>query len=306
MPLTLSAFWKFTRPHTLYGTAISLLGVYLLFCAETGSNFVQGLTALLVAEGSCLCANVYIVGLNQLTDVAIRINKPYLPVASGEITERTGAVLVSVLLAVALVVAGWANRFLLATVAMSALIGTAYSLPPLRLKRFALFASLCIFSVRGLIVNLGIWCYLLEWTGRPIVLAPSILILSLFVTLFTFVIAIFKDIPDTEGDSRYLISTFSVQLGRRFIFNLSSLLLVGNYLLAVLLAAFVLKPAGLFFLGTAHAVLAAFFLYRRRQVNLKDNQAVADLYQFIWKLFYLAYLIFPLAWWLGHSVGFPA
>ena len=42
-----------------------------------------------------LLVNVYIVGLNQLYDVEIdKINKPYLPIASGELSKRSGWLLV--------------------------------------------------------------------------------------------------------------------------------------------------------------------------------------------------------------------
>ena len=44
-----------------------------------------------------LMLNIYIVGLNQLTDVDIdRINKPYLPIAAGAFTMQTGLALVVV------------------------------------------------------------------------------------------------------------------------------------------------------------------------------------------------------------------
>ncbi len=45
--------------------------------------------ALTQALVSALLMNVCIVGLNQLYDVEIdRVNKPYLPLASGEMTMR--------------------------------------------------------------------------------------------------------------------------------------------------------------------------------------------------------------------------
>ncbi|BAC88224.1 homogentisate phytyltransferase [Gloeobacter violaceus] len=298
MPPTLRAFWKFTRPHTIYGTAASLVGIFLIASASLGAITAEGLAALLVAQVSCLCANVYIVGLNQLTDIKIdRINKPYLPIASGEISPRTGTALVGILGVAALVIA-LQNLYLFATVAASVLIGTAYSLPPLRLKRFALFASLCIFTVRGLIVNLGLWGYFLDGAGQPVQFGPAILCLSLFVTLFTFVIAIFKDIPDMEGDRRFAITTFSLRLGKRFVFDLSCWLLAATYLLVSALSTLFLSPAGITFLLVFHTAMLAVFFYRRGQVDLKDNAEITDFYQFIWKLYYVEYLVYPLTWWL--------
>ncbi len=297
MGLTLSAFWKFSRPHTIYGTSISLLGIFLIASAHIGSINANGLVALLIAEISCLCANVYIVGLNQITDVEIdRINKPYLPIASGEISAKTGTILVSLMMVTALAVALVQNRYLFATVLASVLIGTAYSLPPLRLKRFPLFASLCIFTVRGLIVNLGIYWYFQDISNQPLTLTPAIVCLSLFITLFTLVIAIFKDIPDMEGDRQFNISTFSLQLGKKIVFELSFALLVGNYLLITALGSFYLKPFNSLILITAHLMVLALFFYQRARVDLKSNDEIYDFYQFIWKLYYLEYILLPVIW----------
>lgn len=40
--------------------------------------------------------NIYVVGLNQLFDVEIdKVNKPYLPLASGKFSMATGIIIVS-------------------------------------------------------------------------------------------------------------------------------------------------------------------------------------------------------------------
>ena len=41
----------------------------------------------------------------------------------------------------------------------SAILGTFYSLPPVRLKRFPLLAALCIVAVRGTIINAGFYAH---------------------------------------------------------------------------------------------------------------------------------------------------
>jgi homogentisate phytyltransferase/homogentisate geranylgeranyltransferase len=38
---------------------------------------------------------------------------------------------------------------------------------------------------------------------------------------------------------------------------------------------------------------------RSQSVDLKHKPAIADFYQFVWKLFFLEYLIFPVACLLG-------
>lgn len=55
----------------------------------------QATSSLLQAMIPALLMNICIVGLNQMFDVPIdRINKPYLPLASGEFSMRTGTLLV--------------------------------------------------------------------------------------------------------------------------------------------------------------------------------------------------------------------
>lgn len=293
---SLSALWKFARPHTIYGTSISLLGVFLVASAGLEAIPLQNWVGLLVAELACLFANIYIVGLNQITDVEIdRINKPYLPLVSGELSRPSAIILVSILAVLALVISGAQNIYLFGTVLISMLIGTAYSLPPFRLKRFPLFASLCIFTVRGLVVNLGIFWYFRDLAGQPPLINPAIACLCLFVTVFTLVIAIFKDIPDIAGDRKYDIVTFSVQLGKKTIFNVSCWLLVLDYLLIPALAI-LWADANLPLLATSHLAILGLFAYRRARVNLDSDSEIYDFYQFIWQLFYIEYLILPLAW----------
>jgi homogentisate phytyltransferase/homogentisate geranylgeranyltransferase len=91
---------------------------------------------------ACLCGNVYIVGLNQLEDIEIdRINKPHLPLAAGEYTPRMAAMIVAIAGSLAILLAFLQGPFLLAMVSLSLGLGTAYSLPPIRLKRFSFWAA---------------------------------------------------------------------------------------------------------------------------------------------------------------------
>ena len=80
----LYSLWKFSRPHTIIGTSLSVLALYLLAFALTDSRITLAhLGQLLGAWIACICGNVYIVGLNQLEDVAIdQINKPPPPSSS--------------------------------------------------------------------------------------------------------------------------------------------------------------------------------------------------------------------------------
>lgn len=293
----LYAFWKFSRPHTIIGTSLSVLGLYLIAYATTSENskVLLSLWQLLGSWFACLCGNVYIVGLNQLEDVAIdKINKPHLPLAAGEFSKNTGQVIVAITGVLALLLAWLMGPFLLGMVSISLGIGTAYSLPPIRLKRFPFWAALCIFSVRGAIVNLGLFLHF-NWVlqGNQVV-PPSVWALTLFVLVFTFAIAILKDIPDMEGDRQYQITTFTIALGKERVFNLARWVLTLCYL-AIALTGLWLDSVNSVFLVSTHLGLLGLMWWQSFKVDLEDNSAIAQFYQFIWKLFFLEYLLFPAA-----------
>ncbi len=317
----LYAFWKFSRPHTIIGTSLSVLALYLIAIAISNPtlsrlpfDYAHGkptahshsitLTAsllpLLGAWIACLCGNVYIVGLNQLEDVDIdKINKPHLPLASGEFSRQTGQFIVAMTGILALVVAWLTGPFLLGMVAISLAIGTAYSLPPIRLKQFPFWAALCIFSVRGTIVNLGLYLHYSWALKQSQVIPPVVWVLTLFILVFTFAIAIFKDIPDMEGDRLYNISTFTIQLGSQAVFNLALGVITVCYLGIILVGVLHIASVNPIFLVIAHLALLVWMWLRSLAVDLQDKSAIAQFYQFIWKLFFMEYLIFPLACFLA-------
>ncbi|MBW4441763.1 MAG: homogentisate phytyltransferase [Plectolyngbya sp. WJT66-NPBG17] len=290
----LYAFWKFSRPHTIIGTTLSVLGLYLIVL---GSNrqLLPHPTLLIAPWIACICGNIYIVGLNQLEDIAIdKINKPHLPLASGEFSIWQGRTIVFLTGMIAIAVAISQSPYLFAMVGLSLAIGTLYSLPPVRLKRFPFWASLCIFTVRGAIVNLGLFLHFNQ--GFPI--PAKVWALTIFILVFTFAIAIFKDMPDTEGDRQYNIRTLTLKLGQRPVFNLARAVLTVCYL-SIVAIAFFLPGVNAPFLVLSHLMALSSMWLRSYKIDLKDKSEVTRFYQFIWKLFFLEYLIFPAACFLG-------
>ncbi len=289
-----AAFWQFSRPHTIIGTSLSVGGVYAIALSQGVQS--SSLLPVVGAWLACLCGNVYIVGLNQLEDVAIdKINKPHLPLASGDFSLGTGRLIVAVTGVLSLLLAGLLSPYLLGMVAISLAIGTAYSLPPIRLKRFPFWAALCIFTVRGAVVNLGLFLHF----SRSLSIPVTVWALTLFVIVFTVAIAIFKDIPDLEGDRQYQISTFTIALGQERVFNLARWVITICYVGMATFAVFWLSGVNTVFLVSTHLGLLGLLWWRSFQVDLLDKMAIADFYQFIWKLFFLEYMIFPAACLLG-------
>ncbi|CCQ51721.1 Homogentisate prenyltransferase [Crocosphaera watsonii WH 8502] len=76
-------------------------------------------------------------------------------------------------------------------------------------------AAFCIFTVRGVVVNLGVFLYFIHSFTSTSFLVPEVLILTAFVVIFTVAIAIFKDVPDLEGDQEYNITTFTILIGKK-------------------------------------------------------------------------------------------
>jgi len=293
------ALWKFSRPHTIIGTTLSALSLYTIAIAFSSLQPLEAIRMtradLLIAWFVCICGNIYIVGLNQLHDVEIdRINKPHLPIASGQFSPRMGWLIVLATGAIALIVPPFQSLALTVTVWLSLAIGTAYSLPPIRLKRYPLWASLCIFTVRGVVVNLGLFLHFYGRMSKPLSVPTAVWILTLFVLVFTFAIAIFKDIPDLEGDRRYNITTFTVQLGKQAVFNLARWVLTACYV-GMILTSLVLPTLNSSIVVLSHGFILILLWLRSTQVDLDDTAAIARFYQFIWKLFFLEYLIFPIA-----------
>jgi homogentisate phytyltransferase / homogentisate geranylgeranyltransferase len=292
----LVAFWQFSRPHTIVGTSLSVTALF----AIASTNFFDlslDLSLWLWALIACFAGNIYIVGLNQLEDIEIdKINKPSLPLASGDLSIQAAWIIVAITGLASVAIAFTQGIFLLLTIVASLIIGTAYSVKPIRLKRFPFWASVCIFSVRGIIVNLGLYLHFSPQVSIP----ARVWLLTLFVLIFTYVIAIFKDMPDIEGDRKFNVATLSINLGQITVFNLSRQILVVLYLgmSIVSLSGWITNINSLLVVIT-HVFLALIMWSRSLSVDLSDRAAITSFYQFIWKLFYLEYIIFPIACLVG-------
>lgn len=293
----LSQLWKFSRPHTIIGTTLSVLALYTIAIATTDSSISQlNPLQLLGTWIACILGNIYIVGLNQLYDIEIdRVNKPDLPLASGKLSIVQGKWIVGITGICGIAIGAFLGKWLLGTVLVSLAIGTAYSLPPIRFKQYPLLAAICILTVRGCIVNLGLFSHFnLTLTGTEIV-PPTIWVLTSFILVFTIAIAIFKDVPDLEGDRQYQIQTFTMVVGKSNIFYLTRWAITIAYLGTIIAGLLILPTVNIWFLVISHTGLLGLLWWRSQDIDLEDKGAIADFYQFIWKLFFLEYAIFPIA-----------
>ncbi|KAL9442383.1 hypothetical protein AB3S75_020814 [Citrus x aurantiifolia] len=294
----LDAFYRFSRPHTVIGTALSIVSVALLAVEKVSDISPLFFTGVLEAIAAALMMNIYIVGLNQLSDVEIdKVNKPYLPLASGEYSFKTGVLIVASFSIMSFwlgwIVGSWPLFWALFT---SFVLGTAYSinLPLLRWKRFAVAAAMCILAVRAVVVQLAFYLHMQTHVyRRPAVFSKPLIFATAFMSFFSVVIALFKDVPDLEGDKTFGIRTFTVRLGQKRVFWTCISLLEVAYTVAILVGATSPFAWSKLITVLGHSILALILWNRAKSVDIGSKTAITSCYMFIWKLFYAEYLLIP-------------
>ncbi|PXF46739.1 Homogentisate solanesyltransferase, chloroplastic [Gracilariopsis chorda] len=250
---------------------------------------VMGLLALLLG-------NAFIVGINQIYDVRLdKINKPFLPLASGEMKQSVawGIVVSSGLLGLAIVRAFF-SRLIFGLYAFGMSFGALYSVPPFRFKRYPPLAAITISCVRGFLMNFGVYHATKSALGVPFAWSPPITFLAAFMTVFACVIAVSKDLPDIKGDEIEGIPTFASKMGPERMVKFVVALLLMNYGGAIVTGLF--APPGAFrryVLLFGHVALASWLLRYRRNIDPSNHTSIKAFYAFIWKLFYAEYLLFP-------------
>ena len=345
----LSLIWRFSRPHTLIGSTISILSLLILviYCtpppiytglpnaiangeiaidstktefntiSESAYTLVPGLDALkpkLPAYKSaivgfipvlnnkinaiaalffptlfaCLLCNIFITGLNQIVDLDLdKINKPQLPLASGELSMQNGKIIVYSSGIISIFTAWLIQPFLGYLITSIAIIGALYSLPPIQFKKYHIWAASAIAIVRGPLINAGISIHFATLLyGWPLIQMNWLLPLVLFVTAFSLGIAWFKDIPDTLGDEKFGFKTLPLVWGKTSAFLSGVVLVSGAYL-------FMAWQMPNFLAKIAHLIAMIIFIGCAIKVDLDNPASVKSFYMFYWGLFFLEYAMLP-------------
>lgn len=289
-----SIAWRFSRPHTIIGSLLSTWSLYFMSAypqAEVKNQIELFLLTLISAIG----CNLYIVCLNQITDIELdKLNKPHLPLASGEISRSTARVIITVSAFVSVISAYLAGWLMFALVLIVGALGTAYSVPPLKFKKHHLGAAFSITLVRGVLVNILMFLHF-QWEIAdtlefPLYMWP----LVLFMILFSIGIAWLKDIPDIKGDRNHGIETLAVNLGSRWVFRGAISLVSFSYLMLVLWGFVGLPGFNKVFLSSFHFVVWVLFLLGSLKANPFIKKDVKVFYRFYWVLFFVEYLFYPL------------
>ena len=242
--------------------------------------------------------NVAIVGINQVYDKKLdRVNKPYLPMASGAFSSDMALSVIAVSTTASFMIGVWSgSSALMWALVISLLLGIVYSVdaPGLRWKKSPFLAATCVLFVRAVIVQLGFFAHALGRELTDFNFPINLWCAIGFMTVYGIVIALFKDLPDMEGDMKQNVRTLSVRLGPSFVFNLCLALLSVAYGTAVFMSVAHAPTMMSRVVGAVHSVVIVTLLAASRRVNVASSESLYDYYiRFIWKAFYLEYFLLP-------------
>lgn len=282
---------------------------------------------------AALHSNVFITGLNQLSDIEIdKVNKPYLPLvccaneypthhalhllatdvndcwlqASGDFSVGFGIAVVTVHgIASVAIATGFGTTPLLYTVLASNVLGVMYSLSCgglpycCRCKRYPTVAAGFIVIVRSMLVQIGFHNHLRavlgRWTLTPWEDNQKLLFSVVFFLAMGVVIALFKDVPDIRGDKKAKIKTYAAAWGAAYVVNLCARLVALAFSGAVV---YWVTQESHYLVAAGHA-LAGWWLRRKllaTEVEGDDApKSIRSSYMAIWQIFFAEYLLLILS-----------
>ncbi len=296
---TAITLWKFSRPHTIIGSAISILTLYIIICKDCKTEHLLILFTALIVGITC---NIFIVGINQIADVNIdKINKPYLPIPAGELSILGAKIIVVTSLLLSLILSFIISPYLFLIIALSTSIGWAYSMPPIYLKKHHLTAALAITFVRGILINLGGFVVLNYVINKSINIPMDVQILTAFIIVFSIVISWFKDLPDMEGDSEYKIKTLAIVYSPKSVFITGTILLALTYFITILLKyQDVINSTNPSFqtlvLYYGNIFLLVLFVLNSFTINLASHLSIKKFYKRFWWFFFAEYMLYLVAY----------
>lgn len=295
--------WKFSRPHTIIGSVVSITTLWLI--ALIGAPVKDYLGLLLITLFSGITCNIFIVGLNQIIDVDLdKINKPNLPLASGSLSLTHARKIVALSLTLSLLSAFYTGWILGVLILVICIIGIAYSVPPIQLKKHHLPAAIAITGVRGILVNLGMYLHFVYNAGimsidevRHINLKTwpdALWVLTGFVVAFSIAIAWFKDLPDTKGDAAYNFKTLALTTSPRKAWMSGTLLVTIAYIICI----FWSYISGMQLLFIFHLAALILFLINATFVKMHVPASITRFYMLFWIFFFAEYIVFGVWAWL--------
>lgn len=280
----LKIIWKFSRPHTIIGSVISIVTLYLI-AYNINNNFDLKLLVLSLITG--ITCNVFIVGINQVADIEIdKINKPTLPIPAGILSVTQAKRIVYSALVICYICAFMVSPVLLAIVICSTFVGWAYSMPPFYLKKHHISSAFAISFVRAIMLNAGGFMVFNLYLNDDFSLTYEVKILTLFVFAFSVVISWFKDLSDVEGDSKFNIKTLALTLNSKQVLVAGNIVVLSAYLFTILYSQNNTS------LQIGHGILLLLFILNTISIKLNNKDSVRMYYKRFWWFFFAEYLLY--------------
>lgn len=296
---TLNILWRFSRPHTIIGSAISIYTLYVIVCNNRESLYLPYLLLALILG---ICCNVFIVGINQIADVEIdHINKPYLPIPSGVLNLTQAKIIVLSSLALSLLLSLYISFYLFLIILLATGIGWAYSMPPIYLKRHHIGAALSISFVRGILLNAGGFLVFNYLVNDVVEMPLNVRILTLFIVVFSIGISWFKDLTDIEGDKKFNIRTLAIVYSTKSALIAGNLLVSFAYLFTIYMKVMEYRNSleisrELNVLLYGHVLLLILFIVNAISIDLNKHPSIQKFYKRFWWFFFAEYLLYLIAY----------
>jgi len=198
----LKIYLRLVRPFTLVAPIVGFL------CgAIIASKSIPALSCLLGASSATILnagSNV----INQYFDLDIdRINKPFRPFPSGEISGRSILNFSFMLYFSALILSLVVSLKLFLIISITAIISFCYSAPPFRIKKHPFLSNIFIALPRGMLLIVA------GWSISKSLLNIEPWFIGLIFALYLVGAATTKDFIDIKGDRQFGIRTLPVIYG---------------------------------------------------------------------------------------------
>ena len=273
--------------------------MYMIVCEKSETTHFLFLTLALIIGVSC---NVFIVGINQIADVDLdKINKPYLPIPAGDLSTKEAKIIVYSALFISLTLAFFIMPYLFLIIAVAALIGWAYSMPPFHLKKHHITAALSITTVRGILLNIGGFMVFNYLVNHTLELPQDVKILTLFIIVFSIAISWFKDLPDVKGDKEFNIRSFAIIYSSRIALIWGHVIVGLAYLFTIIMKFLEYTSSTVpsfesSVLLYGHIILFILFIINAFYVKLSRHESVKKFYTRFWWFFFAEYAVYLFAY----------
>ncbi|XP_020703294.2 probable homogentisate phytyltransferase 1, chloroplastic [Dendrobium catenatum] len=130
--------------------------------------------------------------------------------------------------------------------------------------------------------------------GRQMNFSRPLILGTIVVSIFCIVVALFKDVPDIEGDKKFGIRSLASNLGPKKVFWICVCLLEMAYIFTIVFGATSSRPWSKLITILSHSGLALMLWKQSESIDLKDKFSLQSFYMLIWKLFYAEFMLLPL------------